>query len=205
MCVCVGDGSFTPRHYCLQLIVGLLRRPFSWSPLICVEIFLATARYRLAFGRLSVKMPAGFSDAETLWITNSRSKAIVCLCLCQKQVFLIELLGTWFRFLIKQIKRDSPSADASYVWDKAAFFTTWLPTDHHVILCFDLPCAPQSRLQSALSSNPDTFCLNDPYSLHAIIVEEVLSLFDISVWSLRDSVRMVEKVVYCNMRTMISN
>lgn len=105
------------------------------------------------------------------------------------------MLGTWFRFLIKQVIRESLSTDACYVWDKIGFFTTWLPADHHVILCFDLPFALQSRLQSSIISNQDNISLNDPYSLHTIIVEEVLSLFDISVWSLRDSVRMVEKVI----------
>lgn len=192
--VCVGDGTFSPQHYYLQLHIDLLRRPSSWTPLICVEIFRLAARYRLAFGLPFVKMPAVFLDAKIIWTRNSRSKATVCLCLRQKQVPLIWLLGTWFRFLIKHITRDSPSTDISYAWDKIGFFTNWLPADQHVILCFDLPGALQSRLQSALSSSPDKFSFNNPYSLHATIVEEVVSLFDISVWSFRDAVRMIEKV-----------
>lgn len=140
-------------------------------------------------------MPTGFSGAKMVWTGASRSKATVRLCLLQKQLFLIKRLGTWFRFLIKQTIRDSSGTDASYVWDNMGFFTNWLSADHQVILCFDLPLALQSTLQSALSSNQDNLSLNDPYSLHTTIVEEVLSLFDISVWSLRDSVRMVEKVM----------
>ena len=161
--------------------------------MICGEIFLLAAKYRPIFGRIFAKRPADSLGAKISWTENCRSKATVCWCLRHKQVFLIKLLGTWFRFLIKQIRRDSPNTDAFYVWDKIGFFTYWLP-DHHVVLCFDLPSALQSRLQSALSSNPDKFRLNDPYSIHTFIVKEVSSLFDISVWSLRDLVRMVEKV-----------
>lgn len=101
--------------------------------------------------------------------------------------------STWFRFLIKQTKRENPSTDPSYVWDKIGFFTNWLSADQQVILCFDLPSTLQSRLQSTLPSNSENFSLNDPYSLHATIVEEVSATFNNSVWSLRDLVRMVEK------------
>ena len=186
-------APFPLQHYSLQLTIGLLHRKLSWTPLICVEISLLAAKYRPTFGRIFAKRPADSLGAKISWTGGCRSKATVCLCLRQKQVFLIELLGTWFRFLIKQIRRDSPNTDAFYVWDKIGFFTYWLP-DHHVVLCFDLPSALQSRLQSTLSSNQDKFRVNDPYSIHTFIVEEVSSLFDISVWSLRDLVRMVEKV-----------
>lgn len=88
--------------------------------------------------------------------------------------------------------RDCPNTNAFYVWDNMGFFTNWLSADHQVTLCFDLPLALQARSQSALFLDQG-LNLNDPYSSHTIIVGEVLSLFDLSVWSLRDSVRMLEK------------
>lgn len=185
---------------------GLLRRTFSWTPLTCVEISLAATKYRPVFGRISAKKPAGFLGAKMGGTGDSRSNATVRLCpRRQRDVFLIELSGTWFRFLIKQTKRENPSTDPSYVWDKIGFFTNWLSADQQVILCFDLPSTLQSRLQSTLPSNSENFSLNDPYSLHATIVEEVSATFNNSVWSLRDLVRMVEKVIsFCILRTNTS-
>lgn len=168
---------------------------YSWTPLTCVEISLAATKSRPAFGLLFAKRPAGSLGAKMGWTADSRSKATVRSVLRQKEVFLIELSGTWFRFLIKQTKRENASTDVSYVWDKLGFFTNWFPAEQHVILCFDLPSALQSRLQSTLSSTQEEFSLNDPYSLHATIVEEVLATFDTSVWSLRNLVRRVEKVI----------
>ena len=161
----------------------------------CVEISLAATKFRPVFGLIFAKRPAGFLGAKMSWIRDSRLQATVGLCLRQKEVFLIEPSGTWFRFLVKHTEREKASTDASYVWDKLGFFTNWFPADQHVILCFDLPSALQSRLQSTLSSNQEKFSLNDPYSLHATIVKEVLAIFDTSVWSLRNLVRMVEKVM----------
>jgi hypothetical protein len=44
----------------------------------------------------------------------------------------------------------------------------------------------------ALSRDKQKFY--DPYALHVAIIDEILALFDYSVWSLRDLIRDIELV-----------
>ncbi len=45
-----------------------------------------------------------------------------------------------------------------------------------------------------MSSNPARFDSLDHYSMHVLIVEEIVNLFENSVWALRDLVRRIEMV-----------
>ena len=73
-----------------------------------------------------------------------------------------------------------------------AFHTKWTPRSA-TALCFDLPVSVQDRIQLALSKQEQTALL-DIYSLQVIILDELIQLFDKSVWAIRDAVRNVEKV-----------
>ena len=55
--------------------------------------------------------------------------------------------------------------------------------------------ASQVQLRQALSSCEQPFGFKDPYASHARILDQILILFDESVWALRDWVRKVEKVL----------
>jgi hypothetical protein len=75
------------------------------------------------------------------------------------------------------------------------FITKWSPPNRNVVICFDAPRALQTRLEEVLSSDREKREVHDPYALHSVIVDEVLAIYDSSVWSLRDLVRSVEQVL----------
>ena len=64
-----------------------------------------------------------------------------------------------------------------------------------VVLCFDVPMTSQMRIHQALVSHQRRLDLRDIYTGHVIVLDEVLVLFDESVWALRDEVRRIEKVL----------
>ena len=72
------------------------------------------------------------------------------------------------------------------------FHTKWT-SGMAIALCFDLPVSAQYRIQLALSRQEHTALL-DIYSMQVIILDEIIYLFDKSVWAIRDAVRNVEKV-----------
>ncbi|KAI9774479.1 MAG: hypothetical protein M1839_001712 [Geoglossum umbratile] len=99
--------------------------------------------------------------------------------------------NTWFRFLVKQPFTNG--ATASYEWYIMSFATKWLPSNQNVALCFDAPPILQNRLRASLASSQESPGFPDPYSLHRVIIEEILAIYDIAVWSLRDLTRAVER------------
>lgn len=82
---------------------------------------------------------------------------------------------------------------SSYSWAEMSFFTKWTP-DFSLNFCFDVPKSSQLRLRQALDSHEQTFAVGDLYASHVRILDEILILFDESVWGLRDGVRQVEMV-----------
>ena len=75
-----------------------------------------------------------------------------------------------------------------------SFYTKWTP--HFTItFCFDVPMASQVQLRQALGSCEQPFNLKDPYTSHARILDQILIMFDESVWAIRDGVRKIEKVL----------
>lgn len=94
---------------------------------------------------------------------------------------------------MKQL-RDNQSLDHhEYEWYEMGFFTTWIPTGSQLVLCFNIPRILHARLQTIFLS-PSSPKLPDIYSLHAVIIDEIIKLFDKSVWSLRDVIRKIEVV-----------
>jgi hypothetical protein len=84
--------------------------------------------------------------------------------------------------------------DKTYEWDEMCFFTTWDPPRRNVVLCFDTPITLQDQVRTTLASTNDNRWSYDPYSIHTVIIEAVLVLYERSVWSLRDMIRDVETV-----------
>ena len=101
---------------------------------------------------------------------------------------LIKRLVTWFRFIVKQID----TMQSSYVWHQMSFHTKWTPSST-VVLCFDLSRPVQTGVQQVLSRR-QRLDLTDMYAMHAIVLDEIVDLFDKSVRALRDKARRVEKV-----------
>ncbi|KAH0552956.1 hypothetical protein GP486_006846 [Trichoglossum hirsutum] len=103
--------------------------------------------------------------------------------------------GTWFQLLAKRPSCGDSARGTPYKWHKMDFVTKWSPPNQNVVLCFSTSRDSQDQLRDALSSRLENRNVCDPYMLHTVIVDEVLSIFDRSVWSLRDLVLSVEKVV----------
>lgn len=112
----------------------------------------------------------------------------------------IERIDSFFRFLIKQ-PADLPNRavfgvqniGASYMWHRLGFFTSWTPSNTLVVLCFDLPLILKDSLSTLLNS-ANRLGSDDPFSFHAILIEELTVMYDRAVWSWRDLVRDLEKL-----------
>lgn len=98
-------------------------------------------------------------------------------------------LDTWFRFIIKKVD----PMQSSYFWSEMSFYTIWT-ADCSINLCFDVPKISQKRLHQALASSGDPLDMN-VYANHTILLNEVLTMYDESVWALRDGVRQIETVL----------
>ena len=51
-------------------------------------------------------------------------------------------------------------------------------------------------LEDFLLENPDSLNFADPFTMHVPLMDRVIKMYDTSVWSVRDLVRMVEKVSF---------
>ncbi|KAF7510282.1 hypothetical protein GJ744_006978 [Endocarpon pusillum] len=79
------------------------------------------------------------------------------------------------------------SIQHGWEWYEMCFFVHWAPLSTK-ILCFDLPEPLQKTVQSALASNTDKINFSDPYSVFLVLFYELLSLYDSSVWSIRNHI-----------------
>ncbi|KAK5135373.1 hypothetical protein LTR08_005315 [Meristemomyces frigidus] len=110
-----------------------------------------------------------------------------------------ESYQTAFRFLVKQTLPAYATADHSpinYDWHKLAFFTHWRASQTSLILCFDLPETVKDSIRRSLlypKATAANLCLTTPFAIHAVILEHVLALHDVALWSARDLVRKREQ------------
>ena len=82
--------------------------------------------------------------------------------------------------------------EPGYIWHEMSFHTR-RNAESTIVLCFDVPGPIQTRIEHALSDKRE-LDLRDIYALHAVILDEVVSLYETSVWALRDLVRTYEVV-----------
>jgi hypothetical protein len=107
----------------------------------------------------------------------------------QASVFSTHITDTWFRILIKMAARD---ASSSYSWHEMTFCSRWV-SGHCTILCIGASSLFRGLLQDALAQLGTMVQPLEPYSLHIPLLEAVVAMQDLSVWSVRDIVRSVEK------------
>ncbi|KAH7146749.1 hypothetical protein B0J13DRAFT_524497 [Dactylonectria estremocensis] len=98
-------------------------------------------------------------------------------------------INTWARFLVKLL-----DDTAQHEWYKMNVFVRWLSaTQQTIVLLFDAPSALKARMPIPLLENPGPDYLEDPFWIHIRLVEEVVRLQDIAVWTTRTHIRNVEK------------
>lgn len=85
-------------------------------------------------------------------------------------------------------------ADEAYVWYEMGFFTRWDYPGHCRVLCIDTPEELQSGLQTVLGKQSPPLELRDPFAMHVPLIDQMILLYDVSVWRVRHPVRKFEKV-----------
>ncbi|KAI9786717.1 MAG: hypothetical protein M1816_007858 [Peltula sp. TS41687] len=79
-----------------------------------------------------------------------------------------------------------------YTWYEMGFFARWDTPDHCRVLCVDTPEYLHSELEVALEKQT-ALNFKDPFTMHRHLIDQILVLYDISVWRVRDPVRVIEK------------
>ncbi|RYP48450.1 hypothetical protein DL768_005652 [Monosporascus sp. mg162] len=80
-----------------------------------------------------------------------------------------------------------------YTWYEMGVFTRWDYTDQYRVLSIDTLEHWVSELQIALAKQP-TLEFMDPFVMNRHLIDQVIMLYDISVWPIRDPVRQIERV-----------
>ena len=130
----------------------------------------------------------GFFGSESFYDADGHIKGHSTASLYE-YLYMLICLDTWFRFIVKRVD----PIQSSYSWSEMSFYTTWT-TEFTINLCFDVPKASQMRLHQALNLRQKPFDTRDIYASHVLLLDEVLAMFDDSVWALRDGVRQIEIV-----------
>lgn len=130
----------------------------------------------------------GFFGSEDFYDADGRVRQHSTFALDRYLPILIGL-DTWFRFIIKKVD----SVQSSYFWSEMSFYTTWT-ADYTINFCFDVPEVSQKRLHQALASTGGPLDMKI-YANHTILLNEILIMYDESVWALRDGVRKIEMVL----------
>lgn len=77
-------------------------------------------------------------------------------------------------------------------WYEMGFLTCWKPSGSLTLICFDLPTKSQSKIQSIIDSH--IVDGSNPYSTFLLVSDELLWLYDDSVWSIRNHISQWEAV-----------
>lgn len=96
----------------------------------------------------------------------------------------------WFRTLIKIANMNGK---LSYKWHEMTFLCRW-DAQCSVTLCIGVDVAFQNHLQQALHNIWPEVQASRNFSLLIPLAEAIVTMYDISVWSIRDIVRQAEKV-----------
>lgn len=81
----------------------------------------------------------------------------------------------------------------SYIWHEMTFFTRWTPGSC-IMLCINTPKDMQQKLEALLANDSTALDLDDPFSMYIPVLDEIVKLYETSVWAVRDVLRPIEKV-----------
>jgi hypothetical protein len=95
---------------------------------------------------------------------------------------------------VKQLGQATHLSHHGYEWYEMDFLALRATSGWTTVLCFDTPDRFRLRLFEALASGPRTLTEPDIFQLYTYLIDQILNLYDESVWSIRDIVRDVEKV-----------
>lgn len=104
-------------------------------------------------------------------------------------------LGLWFRCLVKVVLKpeEGRAPDGKpYWWHEMGFFVRWNPHECKV-LCIGTPLALREQLRSTLQESP-LLESKDPFAMVSPLFDQIIILYDQSVWRVRNYVRAQEMV-----------
>lgn len=84
------------------------------------------------------------------------------------------------------------SIENGWEWYEMGFFAHWNPLGSITLLCFDVPTKSQTAIETIFSSRNTK--LDTPYAAFALLSDELLQLYDSSVWSIRNHISQWEAV-----------
>lgn len=104
------------------------------------------------------------------------------------------------RCLVKMVLKEPAENGKDYKWYEMTILSLWdALANAHQILCIDTPDDFPHKLLKALSQPASPMTrnyLNDPFSMHAQLLDQVVQLNDESVWAIRHPIREIEKVLF---------
>jgi len=83
----------------------------------------------------------------------------------------------------------------TYMWYEMNYFSQW-SSSRCTVLCTGAPDLLRTLLAESLSGQREALNFSDAYSMHVPLMDGIIALYDKSVWTLRDSIRHVEKVFH---------
>lgn len=123
--------------------------------------------------------------------------------------------GAWFHYLCKNVtlnrengnvkiydpvpgQKFPPLAQGDSSWIRSGYFLRW-SNDHSsdsevTLVCFESLLQLKLRFQNMQASSVGNSIARDPYSLFAIIFEQLADQMDATVWDLMDVFRPIELV-----------
>jgi len=101
-------------------------------------------------------------------------------------------IATWFRFHMKQVLKHFLPSGKDYIWYNVNVLSVWQPGGKNAIVSFDTQDFLKPKILSFLLNGQ--LSKNDPYWIHSSLLQEVASMQDQAVWSIRDFVRGTEQV-----------
>ncbi|KJZ73073.1 hypothetical protein HIM_07457 [Hirsutella minnesotensis 3608] len=101
----------------------------------------------------------------------------------------------WFRCLVKVVQKsdEGPTSDGKeYWWREMAFFMRWSPRECRVLCIGTPPCLRQSLPTALEEQHKALLEIQDPFAMILPIVDQIIELYDDSIWRIRDQVRLQE-------------
>lgn len=157
-------------------------------------------------------MPTGSLGVWSIPQRTSKKEATVCAR--PHHWSNVDDAGTFSRFLTKEVLNiDSfpriltgpvgttkASKGIDYNWQFIAFYALWRPgptpdaLETQVLLCFDLSDKIWEVVSTALKQIDLVSTKQDPFALHKVLAECVVSEFDRALWTFQPIIRDTEKV-----------
>jgi hypothetical protein len=100
---------------------------------------------------------------------------------------------TWFRMIVKSIQAPTKNVDLTqYAWYEMSFIST-CGKDRNMLLCLDTPRSLAWNMLDVLSEEENKDAATGPYGLHQLLLEQLMVVYDESVWDIARIMRNNEK------------